>query len=492
MKRADRFRVTVVPPREGEGDAWYWRIRPPHGKKGETRRSSETTDRAEAEDGARRTADRLNAGVIRPGSDPTALEVFDRFYAAKEMTKTPPGTLKTFRLAHRWLASKLTLPASRLTSGAILAVRDVMETKIAASTCNLYVGCLRRCWGWARARDTMFPGLVAFPKVKDLDEVPTEKRPFYPEEVAAVLQELADFSGGKWLGLFRCLSDSGKRVGSLLDATGGDVHAHPERPWIDVVDGKSSERQRAYVLPETVALLPRRTPDDLLFQGRAGKVVVSTVNGVLHRALELAGLDHLKGFVDVHSFRRFVVDQNCQDGESIARGMRITGHQDPSIFLAYQRNSRDMPHDALRRTRDRVEASTPSTTPGDAAWSASMAASAGPRSTRAGGHGAPTALGLEAADAASPPRVPPRIKAVPAGSCTPMLGRSRAARLVARALTLDPMTPAEVREMTYALAGSTGLQRGAKEHGLEAGELTRAQAVNTKRSAKRREARRAR
>ena len=210
MKRADRFRVTVVPPREGEGDAWYWRIRPPHGKKGETRRSSETTDRAEAEDGARRTADRLNAGVIRPGSDPTALEVFDRFYAAKEMTKTPPGTLKTFRLAHRWLASKLTLPASRLTSGAILAVRDVMETKIAASTCNLYVGCLRRCWGWARARDTMFPGLVAFPKVKDLDEVPTEKRPFYPEEVAAVLQELADFSGGKWLGLFRCLSDSGK------------------------------------------------------------------------------------------------------------------------------------------------------------------------------------------------------------------------------------------------------------------------------------------
>lgn len=364
-RRADVFRVTVVPPRKGEGPCWYWRIKPPHGRGGETRRSSKTEDRASAEEGARRVAERLNRGLVRPGGDPTVLEVLDRFVAARELAKTPRGTLKTFKLARRWIAAHMgTLPASKLSSGSVLAMRDAMEAKHAASTCNLYVGVLRRAWRWAKARELV---AAPFPEVEELDETPTPKRPLLPEEVAAILRELETFSGGKWLPLFRVLAESGHRVGAILAARGRDLRDDPEQPWIEVTDQKSRARRRAFVLPETVALLPRRRPDELIFQAKhGGPIPVSTPNWAFHRALKLAGLEHLKGEVDVHSFRRFVVDQNCQDGESIARGMRITGHENPDIFLAYQKNARDNPHDALRRIRERVDAAlpTPGTTPG--------------------------------------------------------------------------------------------------------------------------------
>lgn len=491
-RRADLFRVTVVPPKKGEGDSLYWRIRPPHGRKGETRQSARTTDRAAAEAGARRVEDRLNRGLIRPGADPAVLEVFDRFVAAKDLAKAPAGTLKTFRVSRPWLAPMAKVPASKLSSGPVLAMRDTWEGKLAASTCNLYVGILRRSWRWAKARELV---AVDFPAIDDLPEAPSQKRPLYPEEVAAVLQELEVFRGGKWLPLFRCLTESGHRVGALLLARGRDLHAHPERPWLEVTDGKSGERKRAYLLPETVAMLPPRRPDDLIFQGRAGRVAVSTAHGVFLRALELAGLEHLKGTVDVHSFRRFVVDQNCQDGESIARGMRITGHSTASIFLHYQKNARDNPHASIRRTVDRVQAalSTPSTTPGDFAEAAEVAGShdpqdvgAGRRSTTGGGRGAVAAHGAALGREPDPPRVPPRVTAEAGATAMGNLGRSRLARVLARMLRSEPVSLEDARAALVAVACSRGHQRGVKEAAEELGLLTAEQARNTKRSENRR------
>ncbi len=488
-RRADRFRVTVVPPRTelGEGPDWYGRIRPPHGKKGETRRSSRTTDLAAAEAWARRVEDRLNAGVVAPAGDPSTLEVYDRFYAARELAgKTSESTLKALRLARGWLVEALAVvPSSKLTAGDVLARRDAIEGQLAASTVNLHVSALRRCWSWARARTTMFPKLQPFPAIEDLAEPPSPKRPLYPEEVAAVLLELAAFRGGKWLALFRCLAESGHRVGALLAARGRDLHAHPERPWIDVVDAKTRKQRRALILPETAALLPRRRPEDLIFQGRAGPIAVPTVNAVFHRALQLAGIDHLKGLVDVHSFRRFVVDQNCQDGESIARGMRITGHSSPDVFLRYQANSRDNPHDSVRRSMERVEAAapTPGATPSTAANPCHPSALAATADNQAPRPEAVPPQALECSPTERPPRVPPRVTAVPAGSRTVLVGRSQDARTIACILIGQPVSPEAARRAFIAQAFSYGLQRGTQDAAAELDLLTPAQEKARKRAA---------
>jgi hypothetical protein len=492
-RRADLFRVSVVPPRAGEGPDWYWRIRPPHGKKGETRRSSKTTDRAAAEEGAKRVAERLNRGIVQPGGDPPVIDVLKRFYDAREAAMAPRGTLKSIRTAMRWVAPLIgSIPASKITTAIVLGCRDALVRHgLAGSTLNRgVVGVMRSAWAWAKARE-LVPS--DFPHVADLDEIPTQKRPLYPEEVRAIIEQVEVFAGGRWLPLFRALYESGHRVGALLEALGRDLHDGP-KPWIDVVDQKSGARKRALILPETAAMLKRTAPTARLFPGRGlnGQIAVSSVNEVFHRALRLAGLEAVEGQVDVHSFRRFVVDQNCQDGESIARGMRITGHTTPDIFLRYQANSRDNPHDSVRRAHERVF-STPGATPGDRPGNAASSASAEAGSPGCGSPTEPEAEHFERGEHATcgrnqvnPPRVPPRDAKDQARGLLVKLGRSRVARVIAGMLL---ELPEEQRDALIAVACSTGLQRGVKDAAADRGWLSREHAVNHARSARRRAAR---
>lgn len=230
---------------------------------------------------------------------------------------------------------------------------------LAGSTVNQRLSVIRAAWRWGEERGLCGP----LPRVTKAKARPTAKRPLTPAELGSVL-EVAQ--GTRWYPILRVLADSGKRVSSVLNLVGADVH-RGEHPWLSVVNGKTKRRERAYVLPETVTLLPDVAPTALVFVGARGqRLSHNSVNAAFHRLRVKAGLGHLAGVVDVHSVRRFVVDQHCQDGESIARGMRITGHSDPAVFLSYQRNAADATiYGTLSRLRARVATGDPSLATGN-------------------------------------------------------------------------------------------------------------------------------
>lgn len=354
--------VSVSQPRKkrGEKSLYVRTIARVNGKVTETRTSTNTMDMAEAE--AQAAAHRADVEAGRPlGAGLTVVGVLE----AKAATVTKPSSIKNHANARlALLEGPLGLtPASMFKREGLILARDKMLEGRAASTVNLYVRLLASAWRWARER-----GLVSveWPSLKRLKEKRTNKRPYTDAEVRDVLAFMAEHRP-TWLPLFSALADTGCRIGELLGLRGEDVLRRGGATLLHFVRTKTDEERTIPLPAETAALLPKASAEALVFHKKGKPLTDSAVRHVLYDALEKLGVQDRRR-LDLHSFRRAWVSTATAQGATPLIAMRVTGHEDISVFRGYQRNAtHDLTgvvqrvHDARRPSHGQAQSSQPPT-----------------------------------------------------------------------------------------------------------------------------------
>jgi integrase len=353
-----RWRVYVVPARKNSREKGLYlraKLALPGQPTRDQRLATHTADPAKAEQLRQVFEADLNAGlVIGDLEDPVFLAVFDaRLRSFEQDGDTARNTLRSYQGSRAALAacSLAVLPASKIDRAAILRARDELKATRKPSTVNLYLAHAQAAWHWARER-----GLVStdWPHVKRLRAKPTEKRPFTDGEIVVILRWFEGYLGGKWLPLFALLADSSERIGAVLKLRGRDV----DRDACEIIfrRTKTTSQKRA-IPPATIALLPTRGPDELIFPGiRLGRPVrQESVRDNLRRAMRAVGITDPE-WLSIHSFRRAWVATSQRVGVPIPVAMKHTGHTDVKVFHGYQRNTvGDDMHEAARRVHEARE-----------------------------------------------------------------------------------------------------------------------------------------
>lgn len=357
MARRTTWLVTVQKPRKNDGPYWMIRAKPPRGVNGpdgeplkESRTSSGSYDRAEAEKQAQALALKLNAQLPLK-NDPLFVEVYEQHVAFRERDgETSPKTVDSFHRARPYAHKALQdVRASSMTRAAVTRARDYMaeQPNLAASTANLYMRCAARAWNWAYERE-LVP--TPWPKVRKLKEPPVEKRPYTPEELQAVLDWFRGYRKGLWLPFFAVLADTSCRIGAVCKVREGDLNREANEIFIRRAKGGKSKT--VAVTPETMALIPPREPGQWAFpavKAPSKPLNRRTAGHVLRRAVKAVGIPDGHR-LDIHSFRRSWVSHATRAAVPDTVGARQTGHADLRIYHSYQRNTvGDDLHDAVRR-----------------------------------------------------------------------------------------------------------------------------------------------
>lgn len=340
-----QFRVYVTKPRrKKDGRKWQLVAKPPAGSGAKRkRRSSKTTDRAEAEHRAREW-ERLLNGIAGPLSDaPTVIEILDRFLALVETDgATPEGTVTTFRTAFKRVRPHLAgVRAEQLDGPAVARVRDALLVAgpsgkpLDGKTVNVTLSRVRTAWRWALELGHV---RAPWPSVRSAKARRTAKRPLRPPEVAAFLRWVASYQGGRWLPFFALAVDTGARSGDVLALEGRHVDRERRRVWVR--DRKLKTERWAGVTARTMALVPEVAPDVPLFVGQRGRVTPNTVLAVFRRGVAAIGIeDHER--VDVHSLRRTNAKEADRNGVSMGMAMKQQGHRSVPRHMGYQHDPDD-------------------------------------------------------------------------------------------------------------------------------------------------------
>lgn len=340
-----QFRVYVVAPRrKKEGRKWQLLAKPPAGSGARRKRkSSRTSDRAEAEQRAREW-ERIINGVAGPlSTSPTVMEILDRFLGLIETDgKTPEGTVTTFRTAFKRVRPHLAgLRVEQLDGPAIARVRDALLVvgprgkPLDGKTVNVTLSRVRTAWRWALELGHV---RTPWPAVRGAKAKRTKKRPLRPAEVAAFLGWVARYQGGRWLPFFALAADTGARSGDVLALEGRHVDRARRRVWVR--DRKLGTERWAGVTARTMALVPEVAADAPLFVGQRGRVTCNTVLMVFRRGVAEIGIeDHLR--VDVHSLRRTNAKEADRNGVSMGLAMKQQGHRSVPRHMGYQHDPDD-------------------------------------------------------------------------------------------------------------------------------------------------------
>mgnify|MGYP001421560804 CR=1 FL=1 len=337
---APRWKVSVVPPRKSARER-HWQLRAwkrlPGGAVEEHRESSNTDDRARAEELARQHELDLNRGGA-PGTDWTVLEVSEARAQALEAEGRPQAARKLRKAAER-VGLFATTPDRELDARAVLRARDALIADgLATRSAKVVLRLLMAAWRWAEERGHV---RTPWPKVSKLRCPATRKRPYTDGEVAALLTWVESYKGGKWAPLFHLLADTGRRVGELVRLRGRDVRR--EAGVIELGRTKTGEVARVPVPAETMALLPQVEGEAFLWPAQArvnrgagpGHTSNGAVRAVLRRGLEAIKVPDPER-LDTHSLRRAFVATAERAGVATDVGRRVTGHATRAMWDHYQ------------------------------------------------------------------------------------------------------------------------------------------------------------
>jgi len=353
----DGWKVYVLKPRASGKEGGNFRLKavPPPDLAATgvqvIRKTSEHSDRRAAE---RRAADMeraLNSTVIVMG-DPLVLDVLEKhrdYRAADE--ETPESTVWAYTHALRRLGGPLQgLKASQLTRASVLQARDAVRLEVGPGTTNQTMACLSHAWGWAHDREWVSE---PFPRIKRLPQKATKKRPMTDGEVDQVLVWISGYQGGRWLPLFALVADTGARVGELLALRGRDVDR--STGLVRLAKTKRHEARTLAPPAATLAMIPERDPDALIFQAvrprcrKDSPMKTRVPLAVFWRACESLGLED----VDQHSFRRAWISSSLEAGVPLHVSMRATGHTSAAVHMGYARRATHDLSSAVQKVRAR-------------------------------------------------------------------------------------------------------------------------------------------
>lgn len=365
--------VKVCKPRKDEGDKLRLRIRPnaplvAAGHK-ERRRALNTTDPGTAAAHAAEWSRKLNASFGGPRL--TVAQVFDKHLAWREADPNAnPSTIATYRLAFRYVLPLMgAMAVDDVSEASILRVQDELRAKsgLSPSTINLYMRTAAKAWDWVKRRGM---ATAAWVSPERLPEVESDKRPLTPVEHDDFFGWLQVYQGGRWLVLFRMLSETScrsseirlLREGELDRATGSVIIRSHQRK-----DG--SKRNKAIAVSRaTAAMVPVRAHGELLFPGHRDPTRPVSREQVRRVIKTWAGqaLPDPEN-IDTHSVRRSWVADAQRAGVPDAVGQRQTGIRTTKTYTGYARNAvPDNLHDALEQVleyRRRVVAEHRAKTP---------------------------------------------------------------------------------------------------------------------------------
>lgn len=333
------FRVYVVAPRrEKDGTKWQLLAKAPRASGARPKRkTSGTSDRAEAEEVARAWEADLNGHHAPVGADASVAAVLDKHLAAREGDGTAPGTLTTYRTAFKRVHDLLSLVrADQLDGPALARLRDALLARpLDGKTVNVTLSRVRSAWRWALELGHV---KAPWPDVKAAPAKRTKKRPMRPTELAAFLRWAGSYAGGRWLPFFSLAADTGARSGDLLALNGRDVDRERRRVWVR--GSKTDAPHWAGVTARTLALLPTVGADEPLFAGQRGRLKTNAPLVALRVGVKAIGIED-GDRLDVHSLRRTNVKEADRTGVSLGMAMRQTGHENPTVHLRYQRDHDD-------------------------------------------------------------------------------------------------------------------------------------------------------
>jgi len=365
VNRIVHWRVSPRKPQKCDGKNFMLAVRPPTGlvtEDGKTvkarRISSGTESWAEAETIATDMQRDLNAELLRT-SGPELMTV-DDVMEWRKRRKGAPQTIVKLGCAMKHLSPRIGhLTSDNLSEADILSARDALEElmkpdgtpALCNRTINQYLRQFAGAWRKALKRKLVS---APWPKLERLDESDTEKRNFRKEEAPIVFDALGQYQDGWLYAFFALLWDGASRVTETTYLRERDIDRASGR--VRFTKTKSGKPRTAFVLPETLALIPKRKPDEFLFLGKRSRTRLSrrTVTGALNRVLRKIGLEVKR--LDVHSMRRsWVTDAVRTPNVAIEQAMKHTGHGKRSrqVFLDYQ----DRAEDNLKDVADRVRAS---------------------------------------------------------------------------------------------------------------------------------------
>ncbi len=420
--------VRVVAGRAGAGERGLYlraRRRRADGKREERRASAGTDDPEKAE----RLRAAFEADLNQPAPvAPGLLEVLEaredalRREAAPARSTTADG-YRTARLALTTALSERFVPAR----APLLRARDLLAAsgRWLPETVNTFMRRAAAAWRWALERELVEGD---WPALKRLKPGPSRRRPFAPHELAALLDWLRTYEGGKWLGLVTLVAATGRRVGAFCKARGRDLD--PAAGTLRVVD----KGGKVVVVPlpaDVLALLPRdRAPEAWLFPARYGgsHVEPGSVLNAVRRGIAALGIPDGER-LDVHSMRRAFATDSHRAAVPVDVARRATGHETVAMYHHYQREAggddiaavyqavADYRARAVDSARARNGPAAPSAEPvdardGAAAPSASLAASSAspsspvPSAVATAPSAGPTAPSAEPAGASSAAAAP--------------------------------------------------------------------------------------
>lgn len=354
----ERWTVTVRAPRPERRERYYsLRVRGPGGVCEQRSTLLETREAAELE--AERTRADLAAGL--PASSAWTLAAVCEARALSFESTGKAREARAVRTAAKKVAPHLgELTAKTLDRAALLRALDALRAEgTSAGNLKTVTNRVAAAWRWAESRGYV---TTPWPRVRVAAGRGSRKRPYSGSEVEAVLSWVASYAGGRWLGLFSLLADTGRRSGELVRLRGRDVL---RQELAVLVRQKGDGEGTAYPVPvpaETMALLPEVAPDAFVFPCRdrrggvelgARHVRTESVLLVLRKALAALEVPDAAR-LDVHSFRRAFVSAAERAGIPTDVGRRVTGHKTRAMWDRYQAATVG---DDLRAVVDRVRSS---------------------------------------------------------------------------------------------------------------------------------------
>lgn len=336
---APAWRVSVLPPRTKAREK-HWQLRArcrlPGGRVLERRTSSETENRARAEELGRALEADLNRGR-EPGSAWTVLEAAEARAVALEAEGRERAAYRLRQAARRVGAFGATTDRELDRAGLLRARDALLADGLGAGAVRTTFKLIAAAWRWAHERGNV---TTAWPAVKGLRVPPTAKRPASDAEVSAFLAWSETYQGGRWAGLFHALADTGRRVGELLRLRGRDVRH--EAGVLELGRTKSGAVHRVPVPAPTMALLPDAAPDAYLWPARprrdapgARPTSDGAVLAIFRKGLLAIGVVDASR-LDVHSLRRAFVATAERAGVPCDVGRRVTGHASRAMWDTYQ------------------------------------------------------------------------------------------------------------------------------------------------------------
>tara|TARA_R110002072_G_scaffold35076_2_gene104146 strand:- start:349 stop:1635 length:1287 start_codon:yes stop_codon:yes gene_type:complete len=346
----ERYRVTTSPPRKGrDRGCWVLRVYGPGVPKTGRRELTEIPYAKSSKPRAKAAAAQRSAELNDDGR--SMLSVFDDWAAERKRSgRLAEKTLRSYSVARSWLASSAAAGIiDGLLSGArVLEVREELTQTLRVGTARLYLGLIAQAWRWAHLRELVVqPWPTGLPPWRTPAEDRTRKRAYTPAELLDLLDYLAAYAGGHYLGLGWILAETAARIGAVLSLRVGDVQVLPDGSGLVAIGRRvgagatktKSERTGAISPALVRELRLDRYPVDWLFESRrtagtvgAKPVPAGSFRSVVEKWLRSRGLYGLR---DVHSFRRRGAAELHRANVPTEIGRRITGHASSEVFLSY-------------------------------------------------------------------------------------------------------------------------------------------------------------